>query len=590
MPDIDNPIPSFKEITASESLPPPTTKNITPNNPVDTRIQTLKSHINSLTSTEPLAVEITPLSPKLEPLSQKVNTLMKHEESSEEWDEVQLLMGEINDFDLFTKELSVADEYMSIDEEIVDPEFDQEMENIENILVGLADDIQNLDELEKKVETPQTQETPQAPTPEDVKPAEVSISPPRKNDVKTQTEQDKIFEEYSNLIQDLNKDKSLKLMQENPEAAITKQKRNQSFFKFLFRSGKSSQTQNALMTILTNLEKRIKEAAEQGDHNPTFVSKNGDKKLLKDLYKDYIQSRYGQNIIKNSPRIAEKIASPYLQELKALDLKEYEKLNKSLKTHTNTLSKILSPFVGEARLKFIQQLPLKLQQAKLKLMEKAPPPEPVQVRGDISAKTKNLISELVTTEKNFLANLEKLLHAKIGDKRNNFFDSLLDQQLIEKQEYQLMTSLWSKMIKEGTKNLQKLEQAPSDAEKIEVLQEIYSPQNIKAYYEAFLPTARHFQNLQAKLGDIGKTTEGRTLFNAFESATADANGIPGQGPLSIMIMPVQRLPRHEMLLTGIANALPKIEANSQLQSNFDQVISYTKASVQHFNLNIPLKK
>ncbi len=130
-----------------------------------------------------------------------------------------------------------------------------------------------------------------------------------------------------------------------------------------------------------------------------------------------------------------------------------------------------------------------------------------------------------------------------------YFGILKNNQLITENECKRMSKAWKKLIKETNAlvdNLKIIENPLTTTESLIVLhQKTFSSKNYQKYLDAHNAVILKL-SIHEKLLEIEKTPKGEPLAKTF-----DKNPATHFKPTSFSIMPIQRLPRHQMLMEDL---------------------------------------
>lgn len=406
---------------------------------------------------------------------------------------------------------------------------------------------------------------------------------PANHQIGQQNSEDIQFEHYSDLLDNLNQPKHLHKLIQSKDGPIKLQKRQKRRFLFFFRSGRSKETQRAMGTILGKLEMEIRKAAQKGVDDPTYLKNNGTKVPLKKLYRDFLQSHYGQNVLKHSPHLAKQVASFYLEELGQLDPDRSQEMQQTL-NKLNTARR----FSGSSFSKFIRQLNQEIAGAKLQQLKQQPiiesaPLSMSEIKDFNKKQLTLLLGELLNTEKTFV-NYLKLFVPENPDP--SFFDQLVEKKVISNAEREKLNDTWKSLIDESEKFIKAFDQPKELAEKIALFEQVYAPNAINSYYQAFIEAAPLISSLLSKITKFENSTVGKQLSDSLKTRARTLRSDPGSGlqnldfspqsPNSIFSMPIQRLPRLELFMNDLKKDLPP-------SSKRDQNLEFLKKSLVLFN-------
>lgn len=138
------------------------------------------------------------------------------------------------------------------------------------------------------------------------------------------------FQHFDSLVNQLTKKTKLAMNRDN--VTIDIKDRHSMRAGHLFQGGKSAETQNALMTMFSKISKSIE------DGHTTYTDKNGDTRFLSDLANKLLDTRYAQNVIKQSPKIAEPILKMLLTDIQKADSSKYEDMQSYSQNHYKYLT------------------------------------------------------------------------------------------------------------------------------------------------------------------------------------------------------------------------------------------------------------
>ena len=457
------------------------------------------------------------------------------------------------------------------------------------IITRTPEEFDALKELEQEIKSLEDMQVkPQQASKEDIKPTE------KKVDKKGQVQEKKVLDDkaskpfytFQNWLTKLSPDepKLMKLMQRDGKQVELQQKSILSkflnkFFKNFFKSGRSTETQRALGSILT----KIQEAMRSGQTH--YVDEHGKEHSLKDLHQNFLKTEYAKNILKNSPAVASKIATYHLAII-SNNLRVQKSFN-SLYDETSPFFKELNdtyinlitkkPYDGEAMLEFINNLPKNVTSSRVlqKSMEEM---SKIELKsqsfiGKTDFKGVNLtkhglrvLNETFQTEKAFLEDMKKLV---------GFYEDLLAKNLITEDEFLEMSNGLTDIIEGSNELVNKLAVLDTDlpeADKIKAYYEAFLPANIQGHYESFKIPVKNYENTLAK---FTKLSEERPEINKQNEAFANRNA--GLFPDSFIIKPLQRITKYPLLLADIQKHV--MTPNEALETN----VSYLKSFVTAFN-------
>lgn len=489
------------------------------------------------------------------------------------------------------RELVLEEEYADVDIPIEQEEFSTAFADLDKQISDLevdADFVQLLEDtsfphttlatpeeiIDKKIEhfthfeegmtalNKQIQETSKKETIETPKKKEMS-----ENDVKA-------FVEYKNLLDGLKPKMKLTMKK---DGQIELQKRNMVRIGPFFKSGRSKETRAALNEILT----KINTAIEEG--HTSFKLPNGQEIKLKDLASNYLKTEYAKNIIKNSPEEGKQLGQLYINMILKAD--PHSLRSQDIKKEYETITKKYEPEKFED---FFTQLPLEVERSyvrrdeliKIKNLESHEVPTYLSIsESDLKLDQKGkvkmspILSEVFDTEVSFYENLNKL-PALYGELRK--------ANLITKEEYLNYLSLTEDVMIESetlVENLKKLVNSPT-AEKLQETIKLFSPKNITSYYESFLPFNKEYNTIRTKLSNLNSDPQAKKIFNDFALSNNQID------PESVIIMPVQRLPRHVMLIDSMIGNL-KMDQNPQIREELQTNLSYLRSYASVINNSTP---
>lgn len=451
------------------------------------------------------------------------------------------------------------------------------------------------------------------------------------------------FKQIAQLLKDLSGGSKKLVLKEGEKIEDIKVPDNKGIGSLF--SSRSKETQKALTTILKTIKASI-EAGETHFHD-------GKKQIpLKTLTDHLLKDPFIQNVIKNSPDNAKLMASIFQDIIRKNKGKAFlpdhlgrliaaeRSSGKAMLNYLITLSheteryifknnptvfkqltelskndhdlyikyqkrfdELANPqrwFMFEEANKFIDDLLKIVARSEMQMFKnKLKPSEELDfivsfnVAGDEKALLKeslfdSALKEIFKTEKTYIENIEKLLQ---------HFNDLKRAKVLNDKEYGAVTAGWQAMINEGKDLLKKFEILEGNADpatKLKALYEAYKSDEFTRYAEAYLIVVPNHNITTAILQKAYEKREGNELFESFRKDPSNDH----LDPISFLILPVQRFPRHEILLKSIIDRLPpkaKAEAEGQkkaltsekAQDAMQQEFDYVKAYGKLVNISFP---
>ncbi len=384
------------------------------------------------------------------------------------------------------------------------------------------------------------------------------------------------------------------------------------FNKYLKKEKKNSKTEfiNKLKSIFDNINKHKKDGYTFFSHTyENYGVKTTKNVNLKELTQDFLNNKYVQHIIKQSPETANIFAQQQFEEIK--DAPQYIEFN-------GIFNQLIASkkYDGEATLNFLINLSKEINQikanfkanAELETLEKEhqdlfaemqeqkqtrPVEENKEVVIDVeeelnenieirtatseatlesesSKKTgdteknlyKRVLEETITTEDSYLQSLKLL-------QKFDIFGKLLEKKLISLDDYNNLSQDFTAIVKESKtllKNLQSTTEEPLE-NNINSL----SPTNIKNYYNSHKKVINNYQKMLKQFEIVGKSKEGRKILDEFKQSNVRKLEIQ-----AVLIQPVQRIPRIQLLLADLIKKYPKDNVEKKLMEiNYLYIVTYT---------------
>lgn len=383
---------------------------------------------------------------------------------------------------------------------------------------------------------------------------------------------DELFKDFSAMQKKLTKS-NMKLVLNSKGEILEKRRFG------IFKSGRSDKTQNALRDILG----KINTALVAG--HKSFVDENNQVQDFQTLIDGFLNTKYAQNVLKNAPDIAMNVMGFYLKTLQENDTsKNLTEFNKHLTTFKDHFINVSDKknFEGEAALKFITTLQMS---AKAAVTYKKNQEAENQVRADRKRESLEIIKNLETytlpSDINLNENENKKLNYNLNElikTEDSFFtkishlpqqfQTLLENNLLSQEEFNSYSAIINPLLSEAkalNTQLQGLKGKELN-EQIKTVLELYSPSKIQTYLKAFMPYMRVYRQIEQKIDQIKKTD--MSFYNTL--------GIPSSltSLEDLAIEPVQRLPRHQMLLKEMIKNVNAEEAKAALQAELNFVNNY----------------
>lgn len=383
---------------------------------------------------------------------------------------------------------------------------------------------------------------------------------------------DELFKDFSAMQKKLTK-RNMKLVLNSKGETLTKRRFG------IFKSGRSDKTQNALRDVLG----KINTALVAG--HKSFIDENNQVQDFQTLIDGFLNTKYAQNVLKNAPDIAMNVMGFYLKTLQENDTsKNMTEFNKHLTTFKdhfiNTSDK--KNFEGEAALKFITTLQMsakaavaykKNQEAEnqvraerkresldiIKNLESYTLPSDINLNENENKKLNYNLNELIKTEDSFFTKISHLPQQ---------FQTLLENNLLSEEEFNSYSAIINPLLSEAkalNTQLQGLKGKELN-EQIKTVLELYSPSKIQTYLKAFMPYMRVYRQIEQKIDQIKKTDLN------FYNTLGISSSLTSLEDLAIE--PVQRLPRHQMLLKEMIKNVNAEEAKAALQAELNFVNNY----------------
>ncbi|MBN9376741.1 MAG: hypothetical protein BGO14_00025 [Chlamydiales bacterium 38-26] len=474
-----------------------------------------------------------------------------------------------NDYDMEILDDWVAHFEETLDELKMDedlPELDQESASFDQFVNELlaAPDI---DEPATSNENVQSKEIKNEETPKQEPAKNIS-----KQNKPSEPLIDERFKDFSALQKKLTKS-NMKLVLNSKGETLAKRRFG------IFKSGRSDKTQNALRDVLG----KINTALVAG--HKSFVDENNQVQDFQTLIDGFLNTKYAQNVMKNAPDIAMNVMGFYLKTLQENDTsKNLTEFNKHLTTFKDHFINISDKknFEGEAALKFITTLQMsakaavaykKNQEAEnqvradrkresldiIKNLESYTLPSDIRLNENENKKLNYNLNELIKTEDSFFSKISHLPQQ---------FQTLLENNLLSQEEFNSYSAIINPLLSEAkalNTELQGLKGKELN-EQIKTILELYSPSKIQTYLKTFMPYMRVYRQIEQKIDQIKKSD--LNFYNTL--------GIPSSltSLEDLAIEPVQRLPRHQMLLKEMIKNVNAEEAKAALQAELNFVNNY----------------
>lgn len=235
-----------------------------------------------------------------------------------------------------------------------------------------------------------------------------------------------------------------------------------------------------------------------------------------------------------------------LNRLSKLDMEEFLKLSPKIEqtlngetfdqvAMTGLLDDLEKAIKRQAIKDEIQNLENNLQPLEIGIIQevlKKNPPE---------AAMNNVFAEIIQSENIFLRNMENVLAYVEVLKKNN---------LLSEEDYKLFSTLPT-LIQEGKNFVTTLNAANTSESKIKAFHDAYSPNNVKAYMNAFIDLVPKYNEISTKIKKAEETEIGKQLAQVLSQTNK------GQDSSSLIINIVQRIPRHVLLQNELIKKMPK---------------------------------
>lgn len=169
-------------------------------------------------------------------------------------------------------------------------------------------------------------------------------------------------------------------------------------------------------------------------------------------------------------------------------------------------------------------------------------------------KADNIIKEIIHTEKTFIKLIPQLI---------NHFEDLKKSDVLKENEYKELVTSFTMMLNEGRRFIATLEKTSMKDmdDKIMASMTAYSYENMEKYFagfETFIPNYVFYLN---KFENAYKNIQKATIL---KEKFKEENALD---PISVLIGPVQRLPRHKLMMADLINQLNKSGALEELELN-----------------------
>lgn len=328
------------------------------------------------------------------------------------------------------------------------------------------------------------------------------------------------------------------------------------------------------ITILHDLYETIHSGATSFEFSPNIFEAQSVN--FNTLAEEFLKTPYVRNLIKQSPEIALTLAAPQLNKIKTIHGPTYEET-------TAEFHALIAKKDVDAILKLCVNLPKSVEKAealkRIKTIEEEFVVSSTTYKIPLTFSAKQVVKEIISTEESFLNNIRFLMGKTAEDK--SFFELLLDAKpkLINVDEYNEMTTGWDALIKEGEKffkilepcreHLQNIdekkiaykEQNPTASEEelqkvgedeafkvINLCIEAFSPAAMDKYLNQFEVISKKYNRIRKKIESLKKSESPKVREEALKIYEAFAKNNNQTDPLSVIIMPIQRVPRYGLLL------------------------------------------
>lgn len=309
-----------------------------------------------------------------------------------------------------------------------------------------------------------------------------------------------------------------------------------------------------------------------------------------ELSKNFLNNKYVGDMIKHHPSVAKMIINHQKDALKSINPSYNE-------------SETITPKNSKYYLDFIKKLNEKIVLTQIEIYKDIKVEDKEFSNIKFTAKTENelvsILNEIFTTENTLLKSLNSLMKSektKEDGKHYILLDHLAENKLMNKKDLEnikLFLSEWENLIKTDTVLVSRIENIytaipATDSEenkatlgdKLGYLLQAFMKTDINNYYKLFYQINIQYAETRAK---FDKITNSKKLE---EFKTLDQQDI-----LDLLIQPIQRLPRIELLFSQLKKTLERSDVKDEkttiLLNALQSRLNFLKFNLTYLNLVIP---